>query len=345
MNDHYEVTIGIPVYRSAAFIRDTMLSVLSQTFADIEFLVVDDCGEDGSVDQILLLQKTHPRGKHIRILENGTNRGVSYSRNRIIDEARGRYLYFMDSDDIIEPQTIQILHDAIVRNHAQIAYGSYDIADHVNGNPVRVYQKEWRLFHREDDLALYAFQYIQIFHVSACNHLVDLEFLRQTGIRFANVSYWEDMIYTTELVTRITRAVTMPDVTYHYILHTDSLSHYRQRERLNKKEIQQNVAVLNYLKRKCSSLTGKPYLSFLAYNIEVNSFYVVCHILKNVRRIHPRYSFFEMREMLAHPLSLATILRFRQNKVSNSCFWVMGKLPLCLFAPVVWMLGKSKRCI
>ncbi|MBO5629504.1 MAG: hypothetical protein J5965_10575, partial [Aeriscardovia sp.] len=72
------------------------------------------------------------------------------------------------------------------------------------------------------------------------------------------------------------------------------------------------------------------------------SFYVVCHILKNVRRIHPEYSFFEMREILAHPLSLATILKFRQNKVSNSCFWVMGKLPLCLFAPVVWLLGRIK---
>ena len=127
MKDQYEVTIGIPVYRSVDFIRDTMTSALNQTFPDIEFLIVDDCGQDGTMDVVSQIQKSHQRGKDIHIIVNDSNRGVSYSRNRIIDETRGRFLYFLDSDDTIESNTIQLLYDAIIQNRVQIAYGSYEI--------------------------------------------------------------------------------------------------------------------------------------------------------------------------------------------------------------------------
>ena len=65
MKDHYEVTIGIPVYKSVEFISKTLCSALNQTFPDIEFFVVDDCGNDGSMDVVYLLQNTHPRGKDV----------------------------------------------------------------------------------------------------------------------------------------------------------------------------------------------------------------------------------------------------------------------------------------
>ena len=135
MKDHYEVTIGIPVYKSVDFIRETMFSALNQTFPDIEFLIVDDYGQDGSMNIISQMQENHYRGNCIRILKNDENKGVSYCRNRIIDEARGRYLYFMDSDDTIELNTIQLLYDAIIQNHVQIAYGSYEIIDVIGSRP------------------------------------------------------------------------------------------------------------------------------------------------------------------------------------------------------------------
>ena len=71
----YEVTIGIPVYRAAGYIEKTMESALSQTFPSIEFLVLDDCGGDGSMDVVERLQKEHPRGKDIRILRHEKNYG------------------------------------------------------------------------------------------------------------------------------------------------------------------------------------------------------------------------------------------------------------------------------
>ena len=81
--------------------------------------------------------------------------------------------------------------------------------------------------------------------------MIDLFFLRQTGVRFIDVSYWEDMTYTIELVTKVTNAVLLDDVTYHYIRHQGSLSHYQTPEKLEKQEILRNVSVIHSLKEKC----------------------------------------------------------------------------------------------
>ena len=345
MKEHYLVTIGIPVYKSFDYIQNTMSSVLNQTFLDIEFLIVDDCGADGTMDVIKKFQMSHPRGKEIRIIVNETNRGVSYSRNRIIDEAKGDYLYYMDSDDTIEPNTIQLLYDAINNYSAQVAYASYEIIDKMNDGPKKIYQKTPLVLSGENELAMYAFKNNHIFHVSVCNHLIDLSFLRQTGVRFMDVSYWEDMAYTTELVTKVTKSVLLSDVTYHYIRHQGSLSHYQTRDTFEKKEILKNISVIQYLKDKCRTLLKKPYLSYLCYNLEMDSFYAVCQIMRNSCRITPQITMSEMRSILRHPLSMFEILKFKHKQFPNLVFYVIANLPIPLFLPSIWLLGKMKRAI
>ena len=184
-----DVTIGIPVFNSVDYIERTMLSALSQTFSNIEFLIVDDCGNDGTMEKLFSLQQTHPRGDAIRVLHNLKNEGVGYCRNRIIDEAQGSFLYFMDSDDYIESDTIEILFNAIQYNQCQIAYASYDIIDLFNNK--EEYIKEQCVLNQQGELAYYAFKNMHIFHVSVCNSLVNLEFLRCSGTRFLNFQYWE----------------------------------------------------------------------------------------------------------------------------------------------------------
>ena len=345
MKEQYEVTIGIPVYQSVDYIQDTMNSALDQSFPDIEFLIVDDRGNDGTMDVISHFQTSHPRGNDIRILVNEKNKGVSYSRNRIIEEARGRFLYFMDSDDTIEPNTIQLLYDVIIYHHVQVAYGSYEIIDGIGNSPNEVYQKDALVLRGEDELAMYAFKNNHIFHVSACNHLINLEFLRQSNVRFIDASYWEDMVYTTELVTKVESAVLLPNITYHYYRHSGSLSHYQVRSAYEKEEIMKNVSVIQLLKDKCATLCGKDYLPYLCYNLEMNSFYVVCHIWKNSNKINPKMKKIEMQKILQHPVGLNSILKFNQKKLSNLCFWLIGKIPILLFVLSIWIVGKQKHIL
>jgi glycosyltransferase involved in cell wall biosynthesis len=322
-----------------------MQSVLNQTYSSIEFLIIDDCGNDGTIGVVEEFQKDHPRGKDIRILRNEKNMGVSFCRNRIIDEAMGQFLYFMDSDDTIEPFTIQILIDAVRRTHSQIAYGSYEIIDLVNNSPVQKYQKADIQLTGDGELAMYAFSHINVFHVSVCNNLVNLDFLRQTGIRFINAHYWEDMAYTTELVTKLTRAVLLSNITYHYMWRPDSLSHYQNREHLHKDEIMDNISVINYLKGNCKIWKNEVYTPYLCKNLEMNSFYIACHIIKNAHRIDPCFSNQEIQNILHHPLSLWNILHFGHLKLINIALWSLGRMPLFFFLPTIRLLGKLKKAI
>ena len=345
MKEQYEVTIGIPVYQSVDYIQDTMNSALNQSFPDIEFLIVDDRGNDGTMDVISHFQTSHPRGNDIRILVNEKNKGVSYSRNRIIEEARGRFLYFMDSDDTIEPNTIQLLYDAIILHQVQVAYGSYEIKDGIGNSPNEVYQKDALVLKGEDELAMYAFKNNHIFHVSACNHLINLEFLRQSNVRFIETSYWEDMVYTTELVTKIDSAVLLPDITYHYLRHNGSLSHYQKREVYEKREIMENVSVLNRLKQECMEMKGKKYQPFICYNIGMVSFYMSCHVFRNANHIKPMISIKEIRNMMRCPIPIKEILLFRHKKIPNLLFALLGMMPISVFRPSIWAISRLKNII
>lgn len=122
----YEVTIGIPVFNVAKYIRATMDAVLAQTFESIEFLICDDCGTDGSIDIVRDYQQTHPRGRDIRILRQPENKGIGAARNRMVAEAQGRYFYSLDGDDTIVPETIALLYKAAQDHHADLVYGSYE---------------------------------------------------------------------------------------------------------------------------------------------------------------------------------------------------------------------------
>lgn len=341
----YEVTIGIPVYRAVGYIEKTMLSALAQTFQSIEFLVIDDGAADGSIEIVERLKLEHPRGSDIRILYNNQNCGVGMTRNRIMDEAKGFYLFFLDSDDLIEPDTIQTLMEVARSYQACVVYGSMDRIDMVNDSPVLSFILPDVYLLSDDEMALYAFRNYSSFMISVCNCLMSLDFLRSNRLRFIDAVFWEDLAFTYEMVTRVRRAVLLSKVTYHYLCRPGSLSHYKDRELLDKSEILENVSVLNYLKDKTKFLYSKSYLPYYCYNLEMNSFYIVCYILKYYQRIVPVISYTEMKKILSHPMDFRKILRFRHKLVQNLFFVVLGCLPTLFSIYIVKLFGKLKRVI
>jgi glycosyltransferase involved in cell wall biosynthesis len=125
-----KVSICIPTYNRKAYLQETLSSVFAQTYEDYEVVVLDDGSTDGTPD----------------MMQSGTydvryywqeNQGEAAARNRLIRLARGRYVSFIDSDDLLVPDAIERLVKAVEAEQEDvIAYGSYIRIDQ-DGNHVR----------------------------------------------------------------------------------------------------------------------------------------------------------------------------------------------------------------
>lgn len=337
----YDVTIGIPVYQSVNYIRRTMESALSQSYISIEFLIVDDCGCDGSMDIVRELQQTHPRGNDIHVISHNNNLGVSESRNDIIREAQGEFLYFLDSDDVIKEGAISLLMQNIRQYEAEIVFGSYEKIG-ISGNKI-VFQYPSLQLVGEDSLASYAYRKLSGIQASACNYLVKTSLLRNNNLLFIKADYWEDLVFTFDLVTYISSAVLLPDITYSYLCHEDSLSHYQEREEIPKEEVLQNVRTIDYLKEFSFTMSDKMYYPQRCFVIAMMDFYLVYHILEKRKRIVPKITNAEAKSALRHPASLKQIMFFRNLRMNNLFLYILGRLPAFLCVFMVKCLGNLKK--
>ena len=339
----YDVTIGIPVYKSVDYILRSLESVLVQTYPSIEFLIVDDAGHDGSMDVIRAIAQTHSRGKDIHVITHHKNLGVSASRNDIINEAQGHYLFFMDSDDVIAENTIELMMQNARQYDAEIVFGSYEKIE-ISGKRTLFQYPSLQLLER-DELAIFAYRKYAGIQASACNYLVKTSILREHNLRFIHANYWEDLVFTFDLVTYINRAVLLPNITYSYICRRNSLSHYQQRDSISKEEVLQNINAINYLKETSSLLSNKVYYPNRCFIIAMTDFYIACNILKRRKDICPSFSNKEIRNIMAHLASFSQICSFQKARLKNLSLYILSKLPPFLCTNFIWSVGKIKKLL
>lgn len=97
------VSVIIPVYNSEQYIQDTILSVLAQTYQNLEIIIVDDCSTDSSCQIIESISD-----ERIRLIKLEKNSGVAVARNTAIKNSNGQYIAFLDSDDIWVQNKLQL---------------------------------------------------------------------------------------------------------------------------------------------------------------------------------------------------------------------------------------------
>lgn len=339
----YDVTIGIPVYNSVSCIRTSLMSALSQSYPSIEFILVNDGCTDGSFDVVGYVLSSHERCDDVRILTHAQKQGVAASRNQIIDEARGEYLYFMDSDDTIAENTIGLLMKNARQYEAEVVFGSYQKIE-TSGKKI-VYQYPSKQLLGKDELASFAYRKYAGIQASACNYIVKTDIIRENHHRFIDVNYWEDLVFTFDLVTLVSRAVLLPDITYIYICRENSLSHYQERINISKSEVMQNVEAIEHLKYTSTSLCDKEYYSNRCYSIAMTDFYIACAILKKRKTIIPYITNHEIKRIMRHPTSWEQICTFRRSRFKNQLLYILSKTPsfMCVF--IIKCLGKMKKII
>ena len=122
MNDL--VSIIMPSYNTAKYIADSIKSVQKQTYSNWELIIVDDCSTDNTDKIVESIQD-----QRIRYIKNETNSGAAFSRNRALREAKGRWIAFLDSDDLWKSEKLEKQIHFMEENGYAFSYTCYEEMD------------------------------------------------------------------------------------------------------------------------------------------------------------------------------------------------------------------------
>lgn len=124
MNDL--VSIIVPVFNAEKFIIDTINTVKNQTYKNWELIFIDDCSIDNSVNII----KKYKRDKRIKLVLNKKNSGAAITRNKGIKEAKGRYICFLDADDLWDNKKLEKQVKFMCKNDCEFSFTGYEFTDY-----------------------------------------------------------------------------------------------------------------------------------------------------------------------------------------------------------------------
>lgn len=118
-----KVTVITPVYNAEEFLAETIESVLNQTYKSFEFLLIDDCSTDSSPAMIKEYAKNDPRIRYLKLEENS---GAAVARNTGLENAQGRFIAFVDSDDKWHPEKLAKQLTFMNENKKAFTYTKYE---------------------------------------------------------------------------------------------------------------------------------------------------------------------------------------------------------------------------
>lgn len=146
------ISVAFSAYNHERYVEETIRSIMAQTYQNIELLVIDDGSTDRSFEILQSLKRECER-RFVRVVfETQENKGTCVNQNKIIDIAKGKYLYWTASDDMLKPESVRVLHTFLSENPDYVlAVGDNEIID---ADSKRIYLGEKRKIVSENE-ALY----------------------------------------------------------------------------------------------------------------------------------------------------------------------------------------------
>lgn len=203
-----KVSVVMPVHNARRFIDQAIRSILSQTFADFEFVILDDSSTDGSIEISRAWARQDDR---IRLFENKARLGHSATSNLAVSLARGKYVARMDADDVSHPKRLDSEWQVLSRSADIVLVGTLADGIDAEGRQVRP-RDRWRIM-RRSNFAPFPHGSI-IFRKEAFDAV--------SGYKGSAKRVGDQDLY--HRMARKGRMVTLPEVLYHYRYHLDNSS-------------------------------------------------------------------------------------------------------------------------
>ena len=205
------ISVVMTVFNVEKYIEKSINSILSQTYSDLELIIVNDCTKDDSMK--IVESFTDNR---IRIINNSCNMGAGYSRRKGIESALGDYIITIDSDDWIEPNFLQNLYDK--SKNSDLTFGAM-IFDFENGQESVKFQTEFGTF-----FGMKKFDLMKEKKIIFLNTCLVKRHLYQK-VKYDDKRYNEDTPTLAKLLFYANQITIVNEYGYHYIQQDKSLCH------------------------------------------------------------------------------------------------------------------------
>ncbi len=237
LEEETKISFCLPVYNVGLYIKDCIDSILSQCSDHFlyEIVCIDDCSSDNSYEVLSGLQKIVPQ---IKLFQNTENKGVSYTRNRAITLAEGKYIWFVDPDDMLYPNVVKLLFDEIEKRNYNVILGNYIICpedaelssyDEMTNTPhFDEMSTENEAFLPYDQLSLRKMN-------TVCCGMFRKDFLMKNNLRFKEkMIAQEDTLFYYEFSLRLDKLIKYQGLCYIYRQRSSSVMHSKSPERSKK---------------------------------------------------------------------------------------------------------------
>lgn len=212
-----EISVVIPAYNAGKYIADCIDSLLGQTFKDIEIIVVNDGSADNTLEVLTEYKKKYP--EIITVISQG-NQGQSVARNNGIAASQGKYIAFIDADDYIKNNMLEVLYNKAKETGSEVVACNVTCIypDKTVGINSGISFNSAKLS-AEDKKQLF-FMYPIV-----CNKLFKRELFTEKGLSFEPGIWFEDVLFINMLVAKIDSIAHVDDCLYEYIQRPNSVTY------------------------------------------------------------------------------------------------------------------------
>ena len=231
-----KVSIIIPVYNTEKYLRKCLDSVCNQTLQDIEIICVNDCSTDDSLE---ILKEYASNDNRIKIINFTENKGVAVARNTAIEQAKGEYIGFVDSDDYVDLDFYEKLYNTAKSENAELVVGKTQME---NENGVK--QKDPIFDNFFSQVRKNKLHFTQFFGGGGYKK----ELLDKHSIRFTDgLVYGEDRLLPLQASYYSNKLSLVDDTIYHYVRNDDSITINKKNERIMCSFIAYNQMVFEFI--------------------------------------------------------------------------------------------------
>ena len=301
-----EITLSIivPIYNTSHYLDKCLNSLLNQSLKNIEIILINDGSTDASHH---IIEKNFQKIPNIKYVQLKENKGLGNARNIGISMAQGEYLTFVDSDDWVDLDLYKVVIDKLKNSDAEIAiYGIINEFTNQKSSCIRYQYLFDNTINNEQALRLLAKSQNNNYFLSAVvwNKVYRTSVLKNNNLKFLIDSYWEDDIFSFEVLLQVEQVLIVPEVYYHYYNRPNSITNC-----ISQKHIDDLTLSFNYLKKKLkkngiwekyqfefNALTDKCicYLSELIFKNENNVAYQKKYIIYLLEQLIKNFSIKEI---------------------------------------------------